>query len=497
VNSSAGVFAPTHRALSVGILLSITAIACEGMAVATIMPSAALDLGGLDGYGWAFSAFMLASLVGAINAGQAADRGDPGVPARVGFAAFSLGLVVAAVAPSWPVLLLGRGLQGFGAGCLSAIAYVAVARGYPERLRPRLLALLSSAWIMPALLGPALAGQVAEHASWRLVFVGVLPPVAVGAWMLLPSLARLPEATGVSTDTRRVWASVRLAAGAGLVLLAVPLAAGAAVVLPPVALPGLPAVALPGLFAAAIAGALGIVLAAPALQTLLPSGTFTGRTGLPAAVAVRGLLAFGFFGSETLMPLGLSTQRSLPPSLVGLSLTAGALAWVLGSWVQDRAESQSAGSVPERAIRIAAGLLLIAIGITGVAAATLRPNLPVELVVVAWGIGGLGMGVAYPASTLTALGSAPGGQEGLAAASLQVAETVGIATGTGAAGALLTVAVHLDRSMSDGLAWGFILAVIAILAALAPAARLAPSIPWSARWRPNQPRNRSSTRVCG
>ena len=463
MNSSGGVFAPTHRALSVGILLSITAIACEGMAVATIMPSAALDIGGLDAYGWAFSGFMLASLVGAINAGQAADRGDPCAPARIGFAAFSLGLVVAAVAPSWPVLLLGRGLQGFGAGGLSAIAYVAVARGYPERLRPRLLALLSSAWIMPALLGPALAGQVAEHASWRLVFVGVLPPVAVGAWMLLPSLARLPEATGASVDTRRVVASVRLATGAGLVLLAV---------------------GLQTLLAAVIVGALGVVLAAPALRALLPSGTFTGRTGLPAAVAVRGLLAFGFFGSEALMPLGLSTQRSLPPSLVGLSLTAGALAWVLGSWVQDRAESRSAGSVPERAIRVAAGLLLIAIGIAGVGAAVLSPNLPVELVVVAWGIGGLGMGVAYPASTLTALGMAPGGQEGLAAASLQVAETVGIATGTGAAGALLTVAVHLDRSMSDGLAWGFLLAVVAILLALPAAARLAPTLPWAARWRP-------------
>ena len=433
------------------------------MAVATIMPSAALDLGGLNGYGWAFSGFMLASLVGAITAGQAADRGDPCVPARVGFAAFSIGLVVAGLAPSWPVLLLGRGLQGFGAGCLSAIAYVAVARGYPERLRPRLLALLSSAWIMPALLGPALAGQVAEHASWRLVFIGLLPATAVGAWMLLPSLARLPEVTGASTDTRRVLASVRLAAGAGLVLLAV---------------------GLQGLLAALIVGALGVALAEPALRALLPSGTFTGRTGLPASVALRGLLAFGFFGSEALMPLGLSTQRGLPPSLVGVSLTAGALAWVLGSWIQDRAESQSGGSVPERAVRVAAGLLLIAVGIAGVAAAILSPNLPVEVVVVAWAIGGLGMGVAYPASTLTALGMAPGGQEGLAAASLQVAETVGIATGAGAAGALLTVAVHLDRSMSDGLAWGFLLSVAAILVALAPAARLAPTLPWALRWRP-------------
>src|SRR3954453_9689540 len=60
-NPSAGVFGPAHRATSLGILLAITAIACEGMAVATVLPSVAVDLGGLDNYGWAFSAFMLAS----------------------------------------------------------------------------------------------------------------------------------------------------------------------------------------------------------------------------------------------------------------------------------------------------------------------------------------------------------------------------------------------------------------------------------------------------
>ena len=58
MNTSDDVFAPSHRTLSIGILLSITAVACEGMAVTTIMPLAGVDLGGLDSYGWAFSAFM-------------------------------------------------------------------------------------------------------------------------------------------------------------------------------------------------------------------------------------------------------------------------------------------------------------------------------------------------------------------------------------------------------------------------------------------------------
>ena len=189
-----GVFAPARRPLTIGILVSITAIAFEGIAVATVLPTTATDLGGLDAYGWAFSAFMLTSLLGAIAAGQMSDRRDAILPARLGFLRFAAGLLVAGFAPSWPVLLVGRVLQGFGGGSLGAVAYVAVARGYPERLRPRLLALVSSAWIVPGLIGPAIAGQVAEHWTWRLVFLGILPPLLGGTLLLVPALSRLEPA---------------------------------------------------------------------------------------------------------------------------------------------------------------------------------------------------------------------------------------------------------------------------------------------------------------
>jgi MFS family permease len=461
VPNSRGVFAPTHRATSIGILLAITAIACEGMAVATVLPSVAFDLGGLDNYGWAFSIFMLASLVGAISAGQATDRGNAMLPARLGFVCFSIGLIIAGLAPLWPILLVGRLVQGFGAGSLMAVSFVAIARGYQEALRPRMLALVSSAWIVPSLVGPALAGQVAEHASWRWVFLAILLPVGIAAWMLLPALRRLFSDTDNSNAMAphqgllkgRVLTSLRLTSGVALVLFAVD---------------------LPVLPVALVAAAVGVLVAAPALTALLPEGTLAARAGLPAAVALRGLLAFGFFGSEALIPLGLTTLRSVPPSLVGLALTAGALAWVLGSWIQDRAEARASGSMSARAIRATAGLFLIAAGIAGVAMIVVLPSLPVELVAVAWAVGGLGMGIAYPATTLTALGVASSGEEGSAAASLQVAETIGTALGTGAAGALFAMSVHLERSLSDGLTWGFLLTFASILLAVAPAIRMAP-----------------------
>jgi MFS family permease len=188
-----GVFSPAFRGLSIGVLVLMTSIAVEGMAVATVLPTVANELSGLEWYGWAFSAFMLASLVGAIGGGEVADRRSPGLAGQLALTVFAVGLIVAGLAPTWPILLLGRVLQGLGAGGLGTLAYLAVARGYPEPLRPRLLALLSSAWVLPALVGPAVAGLVAEHATWRLVFLVFWCPSSAGRCSWCRRCARCPR----------------------------------------------------------------------------------------------------------------------------------------------------------------------------------------------------------------------------------------------------------------------------------------------------------------
>ena len=447
-----GVFAPGYRALSTGILASITAVAVEGLAVATILPMTAADLGGYDAYGWAFSAFMLASLLGAVATGQAADGRSAVGPTRLVFVAFGLGSLVAGLAPAWPVLLLGRVLQGLGGGGLVAIAYLAVARGYPERLRPRLLALTSTAWVVPALVAPALAGQVAEHASWRLVFLGLLPLLACGAALVLPALGQLNVTSPAPGQPGRLRAAGRLAAGLGLMLWAF----GLGVIGPTLLVAGF-----------------GAVLAAPALRGRLPEGTPRLRPGLPAAVATRGLLAFGFFGADALVPLGLATLRDLPPTAVGLAVTASALTWTAGSWLQDRAEARAAWTWFSRSARARVGLVLLGLSIGAVGIAILSPEVPAVLGVVAWGIAGLGTGLAYSSTTLVALGQAPAGQEGATSASLQLAETVGTAAGTGAVGALLALAPHVQHEVADGIWWGLLLTAGVTLLGLVPAARMA------------------------
>jgi MFS family permease len=58
------------------------------MAATTIVPKIVADLGGLSLYGWSFSAFMLATIVGLILAGDAADRKGPALPFMFGVSLF-------------------------------------------------------------------------------------------------------------------------------------------------------------------------------------------------------------------------------------------------------------------------------------------------------------------------------------------------------------------------------------------------------------------------
>ena len=111
-----GLWAPQQRALTTGLVLTITFVASEALAVVTVMPVVARDLGGLRLYGWVFSGFMLGSVVGIVLAGREADRRGPAVPFVAGVTLFGAGLAVAGLAPTMGVLVAGPGSAGPGRG---------------------------------------------------------------------------------------------------------------------------------------------------------------------------------------------------------------------------------------------------------------------------------------------------------------------------------------------------------------------------------------------
>jgi MFS family permease len=416
------IFSGRLRTATGGIVTLITMIAFEAMAVGPALPTAARELHGVGAFGWAFTAFLVANVVGMVVAGQVGDARGPRRPLIAGIVLFLIGLVVAGTATTMVQLVLSRGVQGLGGGMLITSAYVVIGETYPEHLRPKVFAATASAWLLPALLGPIVSGSLTQHASWRWVFLGLVPFVLIGALLMVPVLRTLhrPVRSGTTrglTDPRRIVRALVVAIG-----VAAFEGAGQH-----------PSVASIGL------AALGLAAVGWGLLGLLPAGTFRVRPGVAAPVAMRGLLAGAFFGAESVVPLMLSTQHGLGATAAGLPLTMAGISWTLGSWWQGRLRP---GDISARQVAfLRSGFALVAVGVVLIAI-TAYPDAPVWLAYPAWFIGGLGCGVAMPTSSVLMLKQTTDAERGSDSAALQLADTTTAALTTGLAGVLVAAAAR-------------------------------------------------------
>jgi len=443
-----GLWAPQRRALTAGLVLTITFVASEALVVVTVMPVVARDLGGVRLYGWVFSGFMLGSVVGIVLAGREADRRGPAPPFVAALVFFGAGLAIAGLAPTMGVLVAGRVLHGIGAGAIPSVGYAAIGRYLPGSLRARMMAVLSTAWVVPGLAGPAVAAEVARAFGWRWVFLGLLPVVAVAGSIAVPALVRLGPPETIDTESQpRLIDALRTAAGAALLLAGLTLAAGSGEVLAGCAL---------------IAG--GAVAGLPALRRLVPPGTLTARAGLPAVILARGLLTFTFFGADAYVTLAVTSIRHHSPVYAGIAVTGATLTWTAGAWVQARLNETWTG---RRLIRV--GVVIVLAGIGGMVAA-LQPAVPAWSALAAWTVAGFGMGLAYAPTSLMMLRKAAPGQEGRVSASLNLADVLGTAIGIGVGGAAVAATAGTDLRL--GVTVAFAITALAGVTLLAVTGRL-------------------------
>jgi predicted MFS family arabinose efflux permease len=316
----------------------------------------------------------------------------------------------------------GRAIQGFGSGLASVPLYVIVARVYPEEARPKIFAAMAGAWVVPSLVGPSIGGLVAQHLGWRWVFLGIVPLVLPAALTLVPTLRGLR--TRGTMPRGRMLAAVALSAGAATLLW--------------------------GIDHRSVVALAGLAGLAYGVRTLMPRGLARLRRGLPAAVAMRGLLLGAMAGTEAFIPLALTTRYGFSPATAGIVLTAGALGWSAGSWWQGRFPGVS------RVRFVVAGALLHAAGVVAVA---LSFHVSGWLTLPAWIVAGTGIGLAFPGLSVQVLSLSSGSAQGANSSAMQISDTLGSSLAVGLAGALVN---------AYGLNAGAVCtAVIAIVAALA------------------------------
>jgi MFS family permease len=440
-----GIWAPARRPLTVGLVLAVTFVAFEALAVATVLPVVGRHLGDLRLYGWVFSAFLLASLIGIVLAGTLADRVPLGRPMLAGLALFAIGLVVGGTAPDMPVLVAGRAVQGLGAGVVPAVAYVAISRCYPKECRPRMFAVLSTAWVVPGLIGPTIAALVAAAVGWRWVFLGLLPLVTAAGVLVVLALRHVPPPASPGTARVPYLAVLGVVAGAGA------------------ALASLSSGVVPVVAAGGIAGG---ALLAVSLRRLTPPRNLSARPGLAATILSRSLLTCCFFAGDAYVPYAIVTVRHAPTALAALALTASTLTWTAGSWVQARCIARYG---PRRLVR--PGECLVAMGLGVMCVVVLLPSAPPALGILAWAIAGAGIGTAYAPLSVTTLDRAAAGEEGRATSALQLCDVLGQALGIGVAGSIVA-ATAVGTGHGPGVALAFSFGIVVALTGVIVGARL-------------------------
>ncbi|NED96155.1 MFS transporter [Phytoactinopolyspora alkaliphila] len=435
------ILGPEHRKLTLGIVATVVFIAFEAMAVATAMPKAVPDLDGVALYALAFSGFFTTSLLGMVIAGETCDRRGPRLPIIAGALAFTIGLLLAGAAQSmWP-FIAGRAAQGLGGGLVVVALYVVVGRSYPESMRPRIFAAMSAAWVVPSIVGPLVAGLLADHASWRWVFLGLAPFVLLPVLAIMPSVRAVdgPPPSGPVIRRRRMPLALATATGMGILQYAG---------------------TRPDLVALALV-VVGLALVVPSVPRLLPPGTLRVRRGLPTVVLMRGILAGSFFGAEAFLPLLLVAERGLSSTLAGLSLTGAALGWAAGSWYQGRPRTV----VPRYLlVRFGSAGVSMAIALLGL---VLLPAIPALIAALIWMFGAFGMGMAMSSISVLLFQVSPVEEHGTNSAAMQLSDALFSIAFVGLAGTIFGSSHGAEATTGTSVPMWVYAVILAVMSALA------------------------------
>lgn len=439
-----------QHALIIGLVIAVTIHAYDELVLAIAMPSITEELDGFEWYGLAFASYLLTTLIGVVWAGQDTDRRGPLRVFLVGYFAFGIGLLLAGFAQSMEALMLGRALQGLGGGISWTVAFATINLAYEPLQRPKMIAILDIAWVVPSLLAPIIGGYFVEYLDWRWIFLSQLPILIVASVLLYPQLKKLNKSVLVQTaePPKRMHAAIYLAGLCALVLY-------------------ISNQALSWHWLLLVAG---VILMRKPFLLLMPQGFSKLSTTLALVLLIHGMVFVCFYGMEIFLPIATTDIHGMNAVDTGFLIGAGAITWCIASFSQAKISAHLETST---SLRIGFGLFLL--GISLFIASNYFPNLnsqsakePAFITLItlylAMAITSFGTGMAFNTCVSSAMSNTEQGSEGATSTSLGIISSLSIGLVAGIGGGVLNFGDRqgLEISFSLDIIW-LITAVCAAL----------------------------------
>ena len=169
------------------------AVFVESTVVTVALPAMGLDLGlGVAGLQWIVNAYLITLSALLLLGGALGDALGQKRVFEIGLAAFAAGSLLCAVAPSFPLLVAARLVQGAAGALLVPTSLAFLDTAFAEEERSEAIGSWAGWSAVSTAVGPLVGGALVDLASWRWVFAAVVPVPLVALWISRSRVAARP-----------------------------------------------------------------------------------------------------------------------------------------------------------------------------------------------------------------------------------------------------------------------------------------------------------------
>ena len=411
----------THPHLILAICcMSLLVVGMDVTIVNVALPAIQRDLRAtVSGLQWILDAYTLVIASLLMLAGSVSDRVGRRRVFQVGLLVFTAGSLLCSLAHSIGQLIGFRALQGLGASMLNPVALSIIANAFPEsRARARAVGVWGAVAGASLALGPLIGGALTQSVGWRSIF-----------WINLPiCLVAVALAARFVPESKAPRARAFDPVGQLLVFVALASLTYAVIEGPR---SGWTSSLILGLFATSGAALVLFLFYEPRRKHPLLDLRFFRSVPFSSATLLAVCAFASFAGFLFLNALYLQQVRGFSAFHTGLCTLPLAISMMVCAPLSGRLVG-SHGTRPSL-LAAGAGFLLSTLVLTGLSAST-----PMVLILLAYVLFGVGLGMVNPAITNNAVAGMPLSQAGVAAAIASTGRQVGAALGVAVAGTVVS-----------------------------------------------------------